>query len=105
MPAGSDQTISLANSFNLFYTINLYLGSNLDEFIFVPDTSSNWLAIGGNNCSDCTGSTWDYSSSTTYVINGDDNYTLEYSSASVSGFLATDTACFSNTDSSECSVA
>jgi hypothetical protein len=99
MPEGADQTITLENSVNLFYTINLYLGSNLDEFVFVPDTASNWLAIGGSNCSECTGTTWDYASSATYVINGSDNYSLEYSAASVDGFLATDTACFSNSDS------
>jgi hypothetical protein len=104
MPAGTDQTITFENTANLFYTMKLYLGSNLDEFVFVPDTGSNWLAIGGSNCSDCAGSTWDYSASTTYVVGDGENYTLEYSTASVAGFLATDTACFSNTDSTQCSV-
>lgn len=99
MPVGTDQKLTLENPDNLFYTMNLYLGSNLDEFVFVPDTASNWLAISGNSCTTCTGTTWDPSSSTTYVNSNSEEYTLEYSTASIEGLQSTDTACFSNSDS------
>jgi hypothetical protein len=49
MPRGAtaDVSIDMTNYSNIFYTNPLYMGSNFEEVIVIPDTGSLWLIVEG----------------------------------------------------------
>jgi hypothetical protein len=71
MPKGAtaDVSVDVENNSNIFYTSPLYMGSEFDEVIVIPDTGSLWLIVEGSTCDNCLANTWDFESSSTYESN------------------------------------
>ena len=79
---------------SFFWTGQLYVGSNKDPINVAIDTSSDWLAIEGANCTECPGNTFDQGASVTASKLGTEDSTRKYNEFMVTGTEWQDTVCF-----------
>ena len=84
-----------SNSYNLMYEGPVFLGSDEQEFDVVWDTGSGTLLVKSEACSDCAGTTYSYTSSTSHTFNSPAAYDrVSYlDGTSLYGQLGTDKAC------------
>lgn len=70
------------------------MGENQEEVNVIWDTGSDWLTIESYLCTSCLGNTYDHSTETTFNPIADSDTTLSYGSATLNGYKAEDTVCF-----------
>lgn len=93
-----------SNYLNLMYTGPIFLGSDAQEFDVVWDTGSGTLLVKSEACSDCDGTVFNYSTSTSHQFNDPVAFdTVNYlDGTSLSGQIGTDKACPVSGDANAC---
>ena len=91
----------LDNSFNIYYTGNVYMGSNQEVIPVVYDTGSDWLLLQVHTCITCGETVYNYEDEATtsfslVVPEETDTVIFGMGSTWITGFAATDRVCLTD---------
>jgi len=64
--AGDDYTFNNWEDVSVYYSLDLYVGSNSDPISTLFTTALTWTTIPSTDCDECEGNTFDYDASTSF---------------------------------------